>query len=69
MVRSTNKTQHDILSSAAHPLSGEPSDYDALMDRIGDACVGMAFGFCDSLDSLQQIIRQVVKGQIGHRTG
>ena len=37
MVRSTNKTQHDVLSSAAYPLPGEPSDYDALMDRIGNA--------------------------------
>jgi erythromycin esterase-like protein len=37
MVSSINQTQKDILSSAAHPLPGEPTDYDALMDRIGDA--------------------------------
>jgi erythromycin esterase-like protein len=37
MVSFTSKTQKDILSAAAHPLRGEPDDYDALMERIGDA--------------------------------
>lgn len=39
MVRSTDQTQQAILSAAAHPLPGEPSAYDPLMDRIGDAQV------------------------------
>jgi len=37
MVRTIDKKQSNILSTAAHPLPGDPSDYDPLMDRIGDA--------------------------------
>ena len=37
MVSSINTSAKHILTAAAHPLAGEPTDYDALMDRIGDA--------------------------------
>ena len=39
MIRSIDKLQQDILARAAYPLSNQSSDYDPLMDRIGDARV------------------------------
>jgi erythromycin esterase-like protein len=37
MIRSISQNQTATLSASAHALPGEPSDYDALMERIGDA--------------------------------
>jgi len=62
MVRLTNKTQHEILLSAAHPLPGEPSDYDALMDPpivlIGEASHGTHAFYYDRAEITQRLIAE-----------